>query len=361
MSESAYFSKNYAEARGKFRDAVAAAGLRFTAHLNPAKGPEGEELTADVVWIGPPDASRLVIGLSGTHGAETFSGSAIQTAWLTAKRFARLPGDTAVILIHALNPYGFAWVRRVTEDNIDLNRNFVDHDRPYPDNPGYRQLRDSICPVAWTEDSTVERDPVLVAYAKAHGLPALQSAIMQGQYFDKDGVFYGGTGPAWSNRLLHQVLAAHAAHVRAAAFIDLHTGLGPYGYGEIISSHAFDAPGDRRVRDWYGAEATSIDNGSSSAAISYGDTSVGVERALPRTDVTGITLEYGTCPLEEMMTAVRADNWLYVHGDPASAKGRAIKAQIRNAFFQDRDDWKKMIIARADDVLGRAMKGLTQS
>lgn len=361
MSESAYFSRNYAEARGKFRDAVRAAGLDFTEHRNAAKGPEGEELTTDVAWIGPLDAPRLLIGLSGTHGAETFSGSAIQTNWLAGKRFSKLPPDTAVVLIHAINAHGFAWVRRVNEDNIDLNRNFIDHADSYPDNPGYRQLRDAICPTEWTDMSAVAHDPVLMAYAKAHGAMALQSAITQGQYFDDEGVFYGGLAPCWSNRTLHAILEGHASHVKSAAFIDLHTGLGPYGYGEIISNHGANTPGDRRVRDWFGPEATSIEGGSSSAAVSYGDTNIGVERALPQTAVTGITLEYGTYPVEDMLTAVRADNWLYIHGDPGSAKGRAIKAQIRDAFFPDRDDWKKMIIERANDVLDRAMRGLTQS
>ena len=361
MSETAYFSRNYAEARGKFRDAVRAASLQFNSHINPAKGPEGEELSTDVVWIGPKNASRLLIGLSGTHGAETFSGSAIQTAWLDAGRFSKLPADTAVLLIHAINPYGFAWVRRVTEDNYDLNRNFVEHGGAYPDNPAYRQLRASICPDEWSDNSALGRDPVLTAYAAEKGQMALLSAISQGQYYDDEGVYYGGTAPGWSNRLLHKIVGEHAGHVKAAAFIDLHTGLGPYGYGEIISNHGYNTPGDLRVRDWFGAEVTSIENGSSTAAFNYGDTNIGVERSMPKAAVTGITLEYGTVPLNDMLTAIRADNWLYVHGDPANAKGRAIKSQIRDAFFQDHDDWKKMIIDRAMDVVDRSMKGLTQS
>ena len=49
-------------------------------------------------------------------------------------------------MVHAINPHGFAWSRRVTEDNVDLNRNFVDHAQPYPSNPGYEELRAAICP-----------------------------------------------------------------------------------------------------------------------------------------------------------------------------------------------------------------------
>ena len=40
------------------------------------------------------------------------------------------PADVRVVMIHALNPYGMAWVRRVNEDNVDLNRNFIDWSEP---------------------------------------------------------------------------------------------------------------------------------------------------------------------------------------------------------------------------------------
>ena len=35
-----------------------------------------------------------------------------------------LPDDVAVLMIHLINPWGTAWMRRVNEDNIDLNRNY---------------------------------------------------------------------------------------------------------------------------------------------------------------------------------------------------------------------------------------------
>ena len=31
--------------------------------------------------------------------------------------------DLAVMMVHAINPYGFAWLRRTTEEGVDLNRN----------------------------------------------------------------------------------------------------------------------------------------------------------------------------------------------------------------------------------------------
>ena len=140
MNASQYFRPTYAAAREAFRTAAAARGLKVESHRNPTEGAEGEELTTDVALLGPADARRLMIVVSGTHGAEGFCGSGIQVGWLAADQ--PLPADTAILFVHALNPYGFSHVRRVTEDNVDLNRNFVDHGNAKPANPGYDALRD---------------------------------------------------------------------------------------------------------------------------------------------------------------------------------------------------------------------------
>ena len=111
MKASPFFRTTYQAARQAYRDAAAARGLQVTPYRNPAKGAEGEELSSDMLLIGPADAERLLIVTSATHGAEGFCGSAIETGWLQSGIFTQLPADTAVLLVHAINPYGFAWVR----------------------------------------------------------------------------------------------------------------------------------------------------------------------------------------------------------------------------------------------------------
>ncbi|WP_374372092.1 M14 family metallopeptidase [Dongia sp.] len=360
MTAANYFSATYTEAREKFRTAAKAAGADLISYVNPNKGPDGGELATDVARIGSRDARRLLIGMSATHGAEGFCGSGIQTGWLGEQQFSALPSDTAILLIHAINPFGFAWVRRVNEDNIDLNRNFIDHTKPYPENAGYRELRDFICPQTWDADSAARSNAAFDDYARRHSTIDLQAAIMNGQYWDKEGVFYGGNAPNWSHRTLLAALSPYAATVTHAAFIDLHTGLGPSGYGEIISNHTGPAPGATRVRKWFGAEVTMIDDGSSTSTAVTGDTQIGVDAALPHTQVTGITLEYGTVPVPAMIESVRADNWLHIHGNLDSELGRRIKKQIRDAFYTDERQWKETVFARAVDVLHRSMTGLSK-
>lgn len=356
-----HFRTTYAAARQAFREMAAACGAKVVPHANPAKGAAGEDLSTDVVLFGPADAERLLICTSSTHGAEGFCGSGIQVSWLAAGGVKTLPPRTALLLVHAINPYGFSHVRRVNEDNVDLNRNFVDHAKPYPENKGYVELRDAICPAAWTPESVAQADRILRAYGAKHGDGALSDAIAAGQYFDPQGVFYGGTQPVWSNRTIRAILAPFNATVRLAAFVDLHTGLGPYGFGEIMSNHGAKEPGHFLMKDWWGKEATYFDDGTSSSYLVLGDINIGVCQALSNAKVAGITLEYGTIPKEDMIRAVRADNWLYVHGKVDSAQGREIKAQIRAAFYQEHDDWKQMVAERGHYVLNRMLKCVTES
>jgi hypothetical protein len=358
MNPASMFPASYADARQRFRAAAMARRLPVEEYRNPAAGPAGELLATDVVRIGPPEPARVLFMMSGTHGAEGFCGSGIQYGVLQ-QATARLPPATALLLIHAINPCGFAWLRRVTEDNVDLNRNHVDHAAPYPDNPGYRELREAICPTDWYGPGRAAAEARLSAYAVRHGPPALQAAISGGQYLDPEGVFFGGHSLTWSARTLYDILDRHAGKARHVGFIDLHTGLGPCGYGELISEHAPGDPELARLRAWLGDDVTSLQDGSASSAPLTGTNGCGIERRLRHADtVTVVTLEYGTFPLDRILAAVRADAWLHRHGEPGSAQWREIKAEMRQCFYPDTVDWKRRVWERAVRVKAAMLAGL---
>ncbi|MES1264355.1 MAG: DUF2817 domain-containing protein, partial [Variovorax sp.] len=129
------FAANYAQARAGFLAAAEQRGLKAESALLPGrKGAQGEDLAMDAVLLGPADAASLLIVTSGTHGVEGFCGSGCQRALLADDDWLRRvdAGKVAVLLVHALNPWGFSYLRRANEDNIDLNRNFLDFSRPRP-------------------------------------------------------------------------------------------------------------------------------------------------------------------------------------------------------------------------------------
>jgi hypothetical protein len=353
-----FFSTDYDEARRKFREAAAGAGARLFAYANDrARGPGGASLTTDVAWLGPENAGRVLVTISGTHGVEGFCGAGVQTGTF-AHGADNLPRDTALLAVHAINPHGFAWLRRVTEDNVDLNRNFVAHDRPLPRNPGYDALADAICPDEWTDTVLAAAAARLDDYGRRHGVAALQKAITGGQYTHADGIFYGGAAPCWSRRTMMAIAADRLAAARRVAVIDYHTGLGPYGHGERIVLHPHGSAALARARDWYGDDVTSPSLGTSRSSDIVGDLITGLAGALPQVEMTAMALEYGVRPLQETIDALRADNWLHCHGTLDSAEGRDIKAMIRAVFYGDADDWKDMIFAQALDAQRRALAGL---
>ncbi|UYN96810.1 MAG: M14 family metallopeptidase [Enhydrobacter sp.] len=359
VSISGCFSESYAEARAKFCGAAASAGGALRSWLNPnALGPNSERLYLDTARFGPADAANMLVLISSTHGVEGHCGSGAQIAWLRSGGPAGLPRDTGALLIHALNPYGFAWSRRVTEDNVDLNRNFVDHDKAYPVNEGYVALSDAILPSHWDEASLAASAQVFASYAQKHGAFALQGALSRGQYSHPDGIFFGGHKPTWSNRTVRAVAREELARARRVGIIDFHTGLGPFGHGELLCPVPPSAKSYARTRTWYGDELMSPEAGTSASAVVMGVMIDAFPQELPDAEVTAVAIEYGTYSVAEVLTAVRGDNWLHRHGDPASELGRKLKADIRERFFPAGDKWREMVWARADQTIGWALKGL---
>lgn len=355
---SSKFSQTYEEARSKFLAAAAAAGLDVQSHAHPMLGHDGEALAMDVVRHGPVDAAALLIVSSACHGVEGFCGSGVQTALLRdrAWRDAAADARVAVLYVHALNPYGFSWWRRTTQENVDLNRNFHDFSGPLPRNDAYDELAAAIVPASWPPPDDVEA--VLQRYAAQHGMAKLQQAISGGQYEHPEGVFYGGRDPTWSHVTLRHVLQEHATRCARLGWIDLHTGLGPAGVGERIFACRDDAAALRRARAWWGDKVTSIYDGSSSSAPLQGLMWLAAYQECPQAEYTGIALEYGTLPIMEMLDALRADQWLENHPEAPDALRTQIKRQTRDAFYIDTDEWKQQVIEQALDAAHGAVRGL---
>lgn len=353
------FSQTYAEARAKFLAAAEAADLDVESHPHPMLGRDGEPLAMDVVREGPRDAQALLIVSSACHGVEGFCGSGVQVALLGDAAWHREVRDrgVAVLYIHALNPYGFSWWRRVTHENVDLNRNFHDFGKPLPPNPAYDEIAALLVPPTWPPSAEV--NAALGRYIAERGERALQTAISSGQYDHPEGVFYGGHNPTWSHVTLRHVLQDHGRRCARLGWIDLHTGLGPNGVGERIFACRDDAAALQRARAWWGDGVTSIYDGSSTSALLTGLMWTAAYDECPQAEYTGIALEYGTVPVMEVMTVLRADQWLENHPEAAEGQREAIKRQVRDAFYTDTDAWKVRVLEQAFDACRQGIDGLT--
>jgi hypothetical protein len=353
-----YFAKDYQEARGKFLSAAGTTFAKIENYLNPVDQKQAKELYTDVALIGSPDADKFIVLISATHGVEGFAGSAIQVGLLRDGIDKQLRVDTAILMIHAINPYGMSHIRRTNEDNVDLNRNFYDFSIPLPSNPGYAELADAITPKtrsSWSEFQCWSR---LLWYGLTNGFGALVSAISSGQFSHPEGLFYGGKEETWSNKTLKLVLRKWVANAKTVVVIDFHTGLGPKGVAEIIMNDPRDSTNFKRATKIWGEQVRSTVAGDSVSAHLHSSLKLGIKSVLPDVEITAVSMEFGTAPTIKTFRALRAENWSYHYGIRNSSASDSIKQKLIEVFYPDHEAWKKMVLNRGNNALDQVLKWL---
>jgi hypothetical protein len=356
-----YFAETYSEARAKFLAAASAAKANLMSHTLPNHhGPEKEKLIIDVAQLGNANPSSLLVLISGTHGVEGFCGSGCQVGYFVDELYKALPSESGVIFIHALNPFGFAWLRRGNEDNVDLNRNFHDFSKPLPSSEKYEPLHDWLVPQEWDGDQRKEADTALFEYIRIT-MDVAQAEITRGQYSRPNGLFYGGVTATWSNQVLREILDHHIKPtVKRVAVLDFHTGLGKPGFGEPI----YVGPtieGYQLAKNWFGKEVKSTLEGTSVSASITGSIADALPQLSSDFEVVYLGLEFGTLPREVVLEALRADAWLHAVRDRATPTREGIKRQIRDAFYVDEAWWKAAVYGRSADFAVRAAHALCHS
>jgi hypothetical protein len=356
------FSASYGAARERFLAKVTAKKGALRHYLNPNKGPNGETLATDVAWFGPRDAAHVLVMVSATHGVEGFCGSGAQLDCLDYGIEALLIRGVAVMMVHAINPYGFAWLRRTTEEGVDLNRNAILFENGVPENKAYDELADAFLPRSIDAAGLAAAAAKLDRWRATHGDFAFDVARTSGQYTHPEGFFYGGTAPTWSMRTMAQLCVDHALSTRAnVAVIDYHTGLGPFGYAEPICGHRPGTSGQARCRAWYGESLGEPLLGKSASVPIAGLTQYAWARHVGDEVLTFIALEYGTYAVEEGANALRDEHWLHAYGevDWASSETQRIKGALRRFYYPDTRDWKEAVLLRSRQVIDQALRGMT--
>jgi len=361
MASSDVFAASFQEARAKFLAALAAAGgARLADFRNPAQGPQGEALFTDVGRVGAADARALLVLVSGTHGVEGFCGSGCHTGWLAGGHARRLPEGVAVLFVHAINPYGFAWARRVNEDNVDLNRTFVDHAGPHPVNADYVALQAHINPDAWTPEVTAAGDAAIAAHYGNPPADFLPKAVHGGQYVNPRGTFYGGQRPTWSNRTYREIVSTWMAPADDICVIDYHTGGGVYGFADHFVD---DRRSGTRARDWFEhctpIEAVPVEHGHAQSDVP-GLLMYAAAEMLPGKRVTSCLVEMRTTRNRGLLRALREENWLFQHGDPESPRGRELRAELLELAYPAEPEWRAMILRQSNALIGEALAGLAR-
>ena len=354
----------YRQLRERFLKAAKAAGATLTEYPNPLPWPFGEALFTDVAWVGDSAATHLLVSISGTHGVEGYYGSDCQSRWLEGLDQAALAPGVAVLMIHLINPWGTAWMRRVNEDNLDQNRNYLDFAQPLPANSAYEGVHAIYRCEQFRGPVRDHADGLFDAAVKAHGWSGLMSVVEAGQYSHPDGLFYGGVAPSWSNRTLRRIIQTHLSDAAVVACFDLHTGAGDYGHPMLMSIVESRYPALDDAQALFGPWLFTLVTGANRisetgvAATSTGYTSQMLLDALPGVYVMPFVIECGTYPGPQVHGHLRDDHWLHLYGDPLDETGTAIKLGLLEQFYPADKDWQEVVWLRTRQIWDKALAAL---
>lgn len=353
------YSPDYAGARSRFRALVAERGWSSEAHIVAAPGFADGDLTIDVARIGSPNAERLLVISSGLHGAEGFFGSAVQLAWIDLlPRNWEPPAGCGVLLLHALNPFGFAKIRRANEDNVDLNRNFLNADEftPLRERTAieYGPLDPYLSPAS--PPTSINWFPPLLGWMILRfGLPVMQRVMPAGQYAFPKGLFFGGDQCCRSTEIVMAEMPRWLGLARFVLHLDFHTGLGPYATYKLLAS---DPTGSERVNlalDLFGRDLVKLDKETEGGYHNHGDMGEWLSRRFADRTYLYLCAEFGTYGSTTVIGTLRRENQAHQWATPDSPISRRTKADMVDVFSPTSPGWRWPVVRHSLGLIQLAL------
>ncbi|CAG9319886.1 unnamed protein product [Blepharisma stoltei] len=281
----------------------------------PYSDPSGKPVSTDFIKIyknSPP--KKWLLLTSGVHGLELFFGSAVQSHLLQGISDEKyiLPTDVGIIMAHALNPWGSAWLRRVNINNVDLGRNFISNFpeilEKYKTDPRhieaqkiYRDIDEIINPQSFPLLGAADLLRIGYYFWK-YGKSKFNFAMLSGQRFKQRGAQFAGK----SMDLEHRSFKAEIDKLlpkdsELVYHIDLHTGLGEKGKETFVVA---DEESNKAAIEIFGKKRVSFNTilgGEVDGALISG------LKLAQKTEAKwlALTFEIGTTPIYKSYLAVR--------------------------------------------------------
>lgn len=348
------FSASYHEARERFRRQARALGWSLERHALDDADRDGEGLSIDWAATGADDPERTLLLSSGLHGVEGFFGSALQLAALESifPEWEPAPG-LRVVCVHALNPYGFAELRRFDEQNIDPNRNFkLPHEEYAGCRKEYRRLNAWLNPPSPPAAIDLFRLQACLVVLR-YGLPALRQAIAGGQHEFPQGLFFGGHGPSMVFQNYQALWARWTRNAPRVLHLDIHTGLGRSGEYKLLLDTEIDSDEMQWLSAAFGREQLADCGGGEVAYQSVGSLGHWC-RAISAGQYLYLCAEFGTFGPLTVLGALRAENRAHHFADPSSPAFRRAKDRLLTAFCPRSPAWREKALRNGLTLIGQA-------
>ncbi|MFV1873394.1 MAG: DUF2817 domain-containing protein [Oleiphilus sp.] len=351
QSSSSYFSDSYQISREQFLSQFDAYNGEKQAWFCPLASNLDAQLGTDVICLGQQTAANVLVFMSGTHGVEGFCGSAIQQFYLKQLSPENIPADTAIVMIHSLNPWGMYWARRCDQSGIDLNRNFVDY-RNVPDlDPNYDAILDTLM-------RSSNRYQEMQRQCEQWGQQDFDRIFSGGQYVHKWAPFYGGNAPAHGRKVIEQVILQFELASKNTRVIDLHTGLGPWAFGELICDHPVNSNGHLEAVSVFGPAIANAHQGDSFSVPKLGLLDYGFH---PFMNEKGffLTLEFGTYGSAALFEVLLNDHVFWRDQAPAQLDEpnyQVYRERMIEHFCPKQALWQQAVLFKAWQVLNHMLQ-----
>lgn len=353
------FPSSYTEARERFLEAAHHAGCDVVSWPMQAQGPHQSALFIDVARWGNPQASNWLLVTSGLHGTEGPFGSAVQLEFLKQLNSSKSDSRPSVLFIHALNPFGYAWIRRANEDNIDLNRNFLLPGESYQGaHPLFQYVYETFNPHRsrrFYQNFYLEAWWLISRYSKA----ALQASLPVGQYEYPEGLFFGGKAPSQTMNMLQQNLPGLVPHADNVVHLDFHTGLGKWTTGHLLID---SQPGDHEYQWWNAWAPVGMVEPVSSKSTAYlarGTIGPWMKQVVfPQAQYRYAAAEFGTYGGVRVLRSLVEELRSHYALDPDDRRYQAAKKLVLNTFIPPSPDWRNSVLRQGLKLCESASQAL---
>ncbi|HEX4413408.1 MAG TPA: M14 family metallopeptidase [Lacipirellulaceae bacterium] len=358
LAATGYYSANYFEARRRFLRAAGRLKLARHALQIHAPSPNDEPLTIDIAVAGAANPTTALVLSSGVHGVEAPFGSAVQLAFMEQTLSGwQLPAEAAVVLIHAINPFGYAWRRRFNENNVDLNRNFLLANEAYAGAPPLAGRFRNAMKLSRPRARFGFWSARMVMLALQHGPSSIWETLPVGQYDYPDWLFFGGAGPSQSVHSLQNFLPTVLGEADDVAHLDFHTGLGHWAKGELLVSESEGLENCDWWRDHLGADnVTQVKSFTKSYEV-RGGFGPWLRALFPNCDYRYATAEFGTYSAIRVISALAEESrWHSELG--TNSIGHESRRRLAETFAPQSRSWRTKTLKTALEWTAQAARAL---
>lgn len=359
-----YFHDSYDECRNDFIVHAENLKTKFDSieiFSMPVKSKTDTDLTVDFCYLPARDTTlKLLVLNSGIHGIEGYVGSAVEQMIMEEILKPEMLSEMGILIIHGMNAWGFKNKRRVSENNVDLNRNYsLDPSLFSTKNDGFIALYDMLTPKGKLDMSSMKNQFFMLTAINQivkKGMPALLQAFAQGQYKFPESIYFGGNDFEQQVQMMTSVLQEKGADYSTIFTVDFHTGFGERGVLHLFPNPVNDPVVKEKMETIFDGYPINWGNSDNFYTVS-GQFCEFVADVLPDKISIPMVMEFGTLNTSTTVGSVKSahitivENQGFQYGYKTEKDKQKAMAGYYEMFYPPSEKWRTNALIKADEMM----------